>query len=85
MTKGRYGGQEKRRSPRYDRKFIVRMEYDGKTHEIRTIDISEHGVMIPRRLPPPVGTHVKLTLTLRDEIPHLKVLSKGIQNVRLTG
>ncbi|MHA2218772.1 MAG: hypothetical protein ACXACY_22850, partial [Candidatus Hodarchaeales archaeon] len=32
-----------------------------------TINISRHGVLLPRRIPPPVGTHVKLTITIRDE------------------
>jgi len=64
--KGRYGGPDKRRSPRYDKRFMVTIEYEGKSHEIRTADISEHGVLIPKRLPPPVGTPVRLTLTIRD-------------------
>lgn len=64
--KGRYGGPDKRRSPRYDKRFMVTIEYEGKSHEIRTADISEHGVLIPKRLPPPVGTPVKVTLTIRD-------------------
>jgi hypothetical protein len=67
MIKGRYGGLERRRSPRYNKKFRVLLEYEGQTHEIRTIDISEHGVLIPRRIPPPIGTRIKLTLTIRDE------------------
>ena len=67
MPKGRYGGHEKRRSPRYDKRFRVLLEYEGKTYQIRTINISEHGVLIPRRMPPPIGTRIKLTLTIRDE------------------
>jgi hypothetical protein len=67
VTKGRYGGIQRRRSPRYEKRFRIALEYEGKTYEIRTIDISEHGVLIPRRLPPPIGTHIKLTLSLRDE------------------
>jgi hypothetical protein len=67
MIKGRYGGQEKRRSPRLQKMFIATIEYEGKVHEIRTIDISEHGVLIPKRIPPPVGTHVKVCLTMRGE------------------
>jgi hypothetical protein len=67
MAKGRYGGPERRRSPRYEKRFRAALEYEGKTYEIRTIDISEHGVLIPLRLPPPIGTHIKLTLSLRDE------------------
>jgi hypothetical protein len=67
MTQGRYGGPQKRRSPRYDRRFKVKLEYEGETHEIRTINISRHGVQLPRRHPPPVGSHVKLTVPIRDE------------------
>jgi hypothetical protein len=89
MTKGRYGGPEKRRSPRYDKKFRVLLEYEGQNHEIRTVDISEYGVLIPRRTPPPVGTRVKLTLTIRDEIStfegvvirHTKCLYNGVETV----
>ena len=89
MTKGRYGGPERRRSPRYDRRFRVTLEYEGKTYEIRTIDISKHGVLIPRRIPPPIGTHIKLTLSLRDEISifegvvirHTRCLVNGIESV----
>jgi hypothetical protein len=89
MTKGRYGGPENRRSPRHDRRFMATMEYDGKTHDIRTIDVSEHGVMIPKRLPPPVGTHIKLTLTIRGEtsifegivIRHAKCMVNGVETV----
>jgi len=89
MAKGRYGGPDKRRSPRYDLRFRVLLEYDGKTHDIRTIDISKHGVLIPRRIPPPIGTVIKLTLTIKDEkstfegvvIRHTKCLVNGIQTV----
>lgn len=89
MTKGRYGGPDRRRSPRYDRRFRVLLEYQGKTHEIRTIDISEYGVQIPRRIPPPIGTRIKLTLTIRGEtsifegvvIRHTKCLVNGVQSV----
>ena len=87
MTKGRYGGPENRRSPRQDRKFRVLLEYEGNSHEVRTIDISEHGVLIPRRIPPSIGTSIKLTLTTRDEsyifdgvvIRHTKCLVNGVQ------
>lgn len=65
------------------------MEYEGNTQEIRTIDISEHGVLIPRRTPPPIGTRIKLTLTIRDEtsifegvvVRHTKCLVSGVQTV----
>lgn len=68
MTIGRDGGPQRRRSPRYEKRFKIALEYEGKTYEVRTIDISEHGVLIPRRQPPPIGTHIKLTLSIRDEI-----------------
>ena len=67
MTQGRYGGPQKRRSPRYDKRFKVSLESEGETHEIRTINISRHGIQLPRRNPPPVGSHVKLTVTIRNE------------------
>ncbi len=67
MGIGRYGGLNKRRSARYPKRFMAEMEYDGSIHEIRTIDISEHGVLIPKRIPPPIGAHVKIHLTIRDE------------------
>jgi hypothetical protein len=68
---------------------MATMEYEGKTHEIRTIDISEHGVLIPKRIPPPIGTYVKLTLTIRDEASHFegvvkrhtKCLVNGVESV----
>lgn len=86
---GRYGGQDKRRSPRHDRRFMATMEYEGKSHEIRTIDISEHGVLIPKRVPPPIGTPIKLTLTVREETAvfegvvkrHTKCLVNGVESV----
>jgi hypothetical protein len=89
MIKGRYGGPERRRSPRYDKRFRAALEYEGKIHDIRTIDISEHGVLIPRRIPPPIGTHIKLTLTIRDEtsvfkgvvVRHTKCLVNGVETV----
>jgi len=59
ITRGRYGSPQKRRSPRHEKRFRVTLEYEGKSYEIRTINISEHGVLIPRRLPPPIGTHIK--------------------------
>jgi hypothetical protein len=67
MTQGRYGGSQKRRSPRYERRLKVALEYEGKTYENRTINISRHGVLIPRRNPPSVGSHVNLTMTIRNE------------------
>lgn len=89
MIKGRYGGQEKRRSPRLQKMFIATIEYEGNVHEIRTIDISEHGVLIPKRIPPPVGTHVKVCLTMRGETSafegvvkrHTKCLFNGVETV----
>jgi hypothetical protein len=87
MAKGRYGGPERRRSARHDRRFRVLLEYGGKTHEIRTVDISEHGIHIPRRIPPPIGTPVKLTIAINDDISifqgvvvrHTKCLVNGVQ------
>ncbi|NJD54910.1 MAG: PilZ domain-containing protein [Nitrospirae bacterium] len=82
-----YNGPQKRRSPRYEKKFQVKLEYDDKVHEVRTIDISNHGVLIPKRLPPPVGTNVKVTLIIRGESStfegtvrrHTKCLVNGVQ------
>jgi len=74
MAAGRYGGPDKRRGPRFSKRFIAEMEYEGNIHEIRTINISEHGVLIPKRLPPPVGTRVKVYLTIRNE----KAVFEGI-------
>jgi hypothetical protein len=85
--KSLHEGQEKRRSRRHNKRFQVVLEFDGQIHEIRTIDISKHGVLIPRRVPPPLGTHVKLTLKIRDEIAtfegivkrYTKCLVNGVQ------
>lgn len=89
MTKGRYGGPDKRRSPRHDRRFLATIEYESKTYEIRTIDISENGVLIPQRVSPPVGTHVKLTLAIRGETGifegvvkrHMECFVNGVETV----
>jgi hypothetical protein len=89
MTKGRYGGPQRRRSPRYEKRFRIELAYEGKTYEIRTNDISEHGILIPRRLPPPIGTHIKISLSLRDEtstfegvvMRHTMCLVNGIETV----
>jgi hypothetical protein len=91
MTTGRYGGPQKRRSPRHEKRFRVTLEYEGNTYEVRTIDISEHGVLIPRRLPPPIGTHIKLTLSLRDEasifegvvIRHTVRIINGVRSIAI--
>jgi len=82
-----HDGSEKRRSRRHEKRFQVRLEFEGVVHEVRTIDISSHGVLIPRRQPPPVGTKVKLTLNIRDEVStfegvvkrHMKCLINKIQ------
>jgi hypothetical protein len=87
QRKGLHDGPEKRRSPRHDKRFQVTLEFEGKIHEVRTIDISKHGVLIPRRLPPPIGTNIKLTLKIRDEIStfegivkrYTKCLVNGVQ------
>lgn len=91
MTHGRYGGPEKRRSPRYDKRFKVTLEYDGKTYKIRTVNISRHGVQLPRRNPPSVGSHVTLTITIKDEISifegivirHTNCLVSGMQTTAI--
>jgi len=67
MTKGWYGGKQKRRSPRHDKRFKVTLEHEGKTYELRTINISRHGIQLPRRNPPSKGSHVKLNITIKDE------------------
>ena len=67
MTQSRYGGPQKRRSPRFDKRFKVTLEFDGNAYDIRTINISKHGVEIPKRHPPSIGSHVKLTITISGE------------------
>jgi hypothetical protein len=67
MAKVRTGGPEKRRSLRYDKKFKVTLEYEGNAFQIRTINISSHGVQLPRRNPPSIGSNVRMTLTMRNE------------------
>ncbi|MHA2010665.1 MAG: PilZ domain-containing protein [Promethearchaeota archaeon] len=87
MAKGRYGGPQKRRSPRHDKKFKATLEYEGKTYEIRTINISNHGVLLPRRNPPSIGSQVKLTITIKNEtsifegivIRHANCLVNGVK------
>ncbi|MHA2220358.1 MAG: PilZ domain-containing protein [Candidatus Hodarchaeales archaeon] len=87
MAKGRYGGPQKRRSPRHDKKFKATLEYEGKTYEIRTINISKHGVLLPRRNPPSIGSQVKLTITIMNEtsifegivIRHANCLVNGVK------
>ncbi len=64
---GRYSGPERRRSTRHEKRFQAVLVYEGTSHEIRTINISLHGVLIPRRTPPPVGTAVRLILAIRGE------------------
>lgn len=89
MPIGRYGGPERRRSPRYDKRFKAVLEYEGKSHEIRTIDISEYGVLIPRRSPPSIGTNIKLTLKIRGEtstftgivMRHARCMVNGVETV----
>jgi hypothetical protein len=83
---GRYGGPERRRSVRHEKKFKAVIEYEGTSHEIRTINISLHGVLIPRRTPPPEGTPVRVTLIIRGEravfdgtvVRHTKCLVNGV-------
>ena len=90
QRKSLHDGPEKRRSLRHDKRFQVTVEFEGGIYEVRTIDISKHGVLIPRRLPPPIGTNVKLTLKIRDEVctfegvvkRHTKRLVNG---VKITG
>jgi PilZ domain len=87
MRKGMFGSPDKRRSPRYDRRFPLILEYGDKALEMRTLDISKHGVLIPMRMPPPVGSQVKVTLTIRNEtslfegmvIRHTKSRVNGIR------
>jgi hypothetical protein len=67
LDKYGYGTPNKRRSPRHNKRFRALLKHDGRIHEIRTIDISGHGVLIPRRVPPPVGAAVTLTLVIRGE------------------
>ena len=67
MTRGRYGGPQRRRSARQEKRFRVILEYEDKSYEIRTVNVSEHGVLIPRRLPPAIGTRIRLTLSIKDE------------------
>jgi hypothetical protein len=85
MTVSRYGGSDKRRSPRYDRRFMVTIGYEGNTHEIRTINISEHGVLIPKRVPVPIGSHVELTLTIRDETSIFEGVVKRLKKCFING
>jgi hypothetical protein len=85
MRKGLYGSPERRRSPRHDRRFRVILEYEGKTLEMRTIDISKHGVLFPSRMPPLVGTRVKVTLTIREETALFEGIVKRHTKCRFNG
>lgn len=86
LDKYGYGTPNRRRSRRHNKRFRALLKYDGRTSEIRTIDISEHGVLIPRRVPPPVGAAVTLTLVIRGDTAafegvvrrHTKRLVKGM-------
>lgn len=78
-------GTEKRRSMRHDKRFPVVLELEGAVHEVRTIDISTHGVLIPKRLPPPVGTNVKLTLKIRDAISTFEGIVKRCTKCLVNG
>ena len=89
MVKGWYGGSQKRRSPRHDKRFKVTLEHEGKTYEIRTVNISKHGVLLPRRNPPSIGSHVKLNITIKDEssifegivVRHANCLVNGVKTI----
>ena len=91
MTQGRFGGPEKRRSTRHNKRFKVTFEYEGKTYQVRTCDISRHGVQLPRRNPPPIGSNIILNITIRDEtstfegivIRHTNCLVRGIQTTSI--
>ncbi|HYA14134.1 MAG TPA: PilZ domain-containing protein [Syntrophales bacterium] len=85
MIIGRYGGPEKRRSPRFPKRLVATIEYEGKVHEIRTIDISEEGALIPKRIPPPVGTRVKVCLTIRGETSAFEGVVKRHTKCRFNG
>lgn len=87
MAKIRHSGHEKRRSTRYEKRFLIILEHDNASHEIRTIDISKHGALVPKRLPLEIGTRVKMTLTIRDEtstfegvvMRHTKCVVNGVK------
>ncbi len=85
QRKSLHDGPEKRRSRRHDKRFQAILEFEGGIHEVRTIDISKHGVLIPRRLPPPIGTNVKLTLKIRDEISTFEGIVKRHTSCRVNG
>ncbi len=57
----------KRQSPRYDRSLRAILEYNSKVYEIKTINISQHGVLFPTRPAPEIGTEAKLTLIVGGE------------------
>jgi hypothetical protein len=67
------------------------LEYEGKSYEIRTVNVSKHGVLIPRRLPPPIGTRIRLTLSIKDEtsvfegivIRHTACLFNGVTSTAI--
>lgn len=87
MAKILHKGHEKRRSARYDKRFLIILEHEGNSHEIRTLDISEHGALVPKRLPPNIGDRVKMTLTIREEtstfegvvMRHTKCVVNGVK------
>jgi Tfp pilus assembly protein PilZ len=67
MAKGWHGGTQKRRSPRHNKRIKVTLEHEGKTYEARIINISKHGVLLPRRNPPSIGSHVKLNIKIMND------------------
>jgi len=85
MIKGRYGGPDKRRSLRHSKRLLATLEYEGKTHLNRTIDISKHGVLIPLRTPPPLESRVKLTLEIKGETSTFEGIVKRHTNCFVNG
>jgi hypothetical protein len=80
---------EKRRSPRHERMFRAILEYHGKVCEIKTINISQHGVLFPIHPVPAIKTAVKLTLIVSGEPSvfegmvkrHARCLSDGFETI----
>jgi hypothetical protein len=80
---------EMRQSPWYDRSLRAILEYNSKVSEIKTINISQHGVLFPIRPAPEIGTEAKLTLIVGGEPSffqgvvkrHARCLTDGVETL----
>ncbi len=73
-------GAEKRRSPRFEIELPVTLQIKKEQFQLKTLDVSRHGVFLKTDTPRPLRELISLKIELPESFGHLEVLGSVIRS-----